>query len=76
MRYIIIALWDIKRKPELFANAPPIPACAWPHAERDGFPAYVDQPGPVRMIISGVLITLQRPIVRNNSPESDKSTLG
>jgi hypothetical protein len=46
MRYVIISLWDVKRKPGLFANAPPIPACAWPHAERDGFPAYVDQPGP------------------------------
>jgi hypothetical protein len=27
------------------ANALPIPACAWPHADRDVFPSYVEQPG-------------------------------
>jgi len=43
-------MWDVKRKPRPVANAPPIPACAWPHADRDVFPAYV---GHIREFSTG-----------------------
>jgi len=37
MRIVSISWWDVKCKPKprFVANAPPTPACALPHTERD-----------------------------------------
>ena len=49
-----MGLLDAKRKLRPTANAQPI----------NVFPAYDEKPGPVWIIISGIRITLQRPIFK------------